>query len=403
MPVIFVHGVNTRQGPAYKAGVRLKTSFIQKYLTGARINGKTLGNSRDISFPYWGDLATSFAWNMASLPHADMQSLGGPVEPDFRLLLAIIRDALPNGLADEPLLALAKKNFSNAVELIGAMALDNTPDGAETEVADFVNAGQAYAIANASPAWLATTSTDQQFLANLRLAVGNFASQQQIAVQAQGLDDVINVLSGAAAKLKEAADSMIGAAADKVGRFASTALLSWTRDSLNAQLGRFFGDVFIYFDGRGDKNNPGAIPKPILAEFSGAATRAGGEPLIVVGHSLGGVISFDLFGHFCPDLEIDLFVSVGSQVGHFEEIKLFKTSDKNIRAPQKATTPSNIKHWINVFDPVDIFSYTVSHIFDRVDVDAPYDTETYVVRAHGAYFEQARFYERLRARIDEIG
>ena len=98
-----------------------------------------------------------------------------------------------------------------------------------------------------------------------------------------------------------------------------------------------------------------------------------------------------------------MFVSVGSQVSHFEEMKRFIASDTTIpSAAQKfAKTPDNIKHWINVFDEVDIFSYACEKVFDRVN-DFHYDTETYTIKAHGAYFEQDRFYERLRARIDQL-
>ena len=169
-------------------------------------------------------------------------------------------------------------------------------------------------------------------------------------------------------------------------------------------LGRFFGDVFVYLDGRGDKNSPGDIPKLILAEVGQAiADGPTDEPLIIIGHSLGGVISFDLFSHFRPDVTVDLFISVGSQVSHFEEIKRFKGSDTNIPSAQQrfAKTPDNIKHWINVFDEVDIFAYACEEVFDRV-ADFRYDTETYTIKAHGAYLEQDRFYNRLRVRIDEL-
>jgi hypothetical protein len=100
-------------------------------------------------------------------------------------------------------------------------------------------------------------------------------------------------------------------------------------------------------------------------------------------------------------MTVDLFVTVGSQVSHFEEMKRFKTSNPTVKAPQRASTPANIKRWINIFDKVDIFSYTCDRVFDRV-VDFEYDTQTYVIKAHGAYLEQDRFYARLRARMDAL-
>lgn len=397
MPVIFVHGVNNRKGPGYDAGVAVKTSFFRPCFQGLTINGKTCGSMTRVEFPYWGDLATSFAWDMASLPRGEMQALSTSSDADVRALLAHIRDALPGGMTNEPLVALARQNFPNAVEIVCSMALEHASAGMEAEVAAFVVAVQAYAAANPKPTWLAATSTDAQFLGNLNLALS-----AQPKVQAQGLGEVLNALGLAATKLKDAAQGMIGTAVDKAGDFASTKLLGWTRESLNAVLGRFFGDVFIYFNTRGDKDHPGPIPARVLAAFDAAAAGAGGEPLVIIGHSLGGVISFDLLSHYRPDLPIDLFVSVGSQVAHFEEMKLYRSSDPAVKAPQRARVPPNIKHWINVYDEVDIFSYAAKAVFDRVDIDARYDTQTYVIKAHGAYFEQARFYERLRARIGQL-
>lgn len=398
MPVVFVHGVNTRTGAGYEAGLKVKTAFLRKSLAGAKINGKSFANPINVTFPYWGDLATSFAWNMASLPQGDMQALSVAADADVRAFLAVIRDALPGGMAEEPLVAFAKRGFLPAVETIGEIALEHTPVGMEADVAAFVVAVQEYATTNRTPAWLATTTTDLQLLSNLRLAIAPTTQ-----VQAQGLDDILNFLSGTALKIKEAASGMIGTAVDKVGDFASTKLLGWTREPLNATLGRFFGDVFIYFDGRGHQAAPGPIPNRIMQSWEQALTGApADEPFVVIGHSLGGVITFDLLGHFWSGRPVDLFVSVGSQVAHFEEIKLYRTSDKLIQSPQKAPTPPNITRWINVYDEVDIFSYACKKIFDRVDIDARYDTGTYVIKAHGAYFEQARFYERLRARIDQL-
>lgn len=398
MPVIFVHGVNNRLGPSYDAGVKVKSAYLKTCLAGTTINGKSFGQVGESAFPYWGDLATTFAWNMASLPSGEMEALGTVAEADLRAILAVVRDALPEGVTKEPLLGLARRDFRQAVEVIATLALGQTPSGLEDEVAEFVIASQAYAATHPNPPWLANTTTDSQLLGNLNLAIS-----QEGGIQAQGLGDVINAVKTASVKLKDAALGLVGSAVNKAGDFASTKLLGWSRESLNANLGRFFGDVFLYFDGRGEKGTPGKIPQRILDGIDAAIAAApAGEPLVIMGHSLGGVISFDLLGHFRPDLQVDLFISVGSQVAHFEEIKLFKTSDPDVKAPAKAKTPANIRHWINIYDEVDIFSYACDRVFDRVDVDGRYDTRTYVIKAHGEYFNQARFYERLRARIDQL-
>lgn len=398
MPIVFVHGVNTRDGAAYRAGLEVKKAFFRKHLAGATIRGKTFTTVPDPVFPYWGDLATTFAWNMASLPHGEMQSLGGGGDAELRPYLAAVSDALAGEISSEPLLALANRDFTQSVELISSLAVDQATAGQEGEIAEFVVAAQAYAEENPAPPWLVNLTTDDQLLGNLNLAI-----TQQGNVQAQGISDVVNAIKTAAVKLKDAATGLIGTAADKAGDYASTKLLGWTRDSLNANLGRFFGDIFIYFNGRGDSATPGPIPVRVLDAYDQAMAGApANEPLVIVGHSLGGVISFDLISHFRPMLDVDLFVSVGSQVAHFEEMKLFRVSDKAVNPPLKAKTPGNIKHWINVYDEVDIFAYACSDVFDRVDLDVRYDTETYVIKSHSEYFQQDRFYRRLRSRIDEI-
>jgi pimeloyl-ACP methyl ester carboxylesterase len=204
-------------------------------------------------------------------------------------------------------------------------------------------------------------------------------------------------------QLKMATQAAARTVLDRTGNFASTEILGWSRQSLNANLGRFFGDIFVYMDERGTREAPGRIPTFLLSEWDKAIAATPGEPLIIMGHSLGGVISYDLLTHFRPELQVDLFVSVGSQVSHFEEMKRFRCSRPDIPGAGGPRVPKwpNIKHWINVYDVVDIFSYSCKSIFDAVD-DFYYDTKTYVIKSHGAYLKQARYYERLRDRINKL-
>jgi hypothetical protein len=403
MPVVFVHGVNVRKGPAYETGRLVTEKFLQRYLVGATVNGKTLTSVAPV-FPYWGDLGTTFAWNMQSLPAGEIDALGAPgVSQDLRPLVAQVDDALKTAGAaqDEPITALAKKELGLAVDVISQLIQADAKTGEAEKTASFIVAAQVYATANPHPPWLAAIATDAQLLNKLVQEVKVPQTVTTAGTEALGFDWILNPLTAAAAKLRGAVKSAAGTVLDRTGDFASTKLLGWSRESLNANLGRFFGDVFIYFNTRGDKAAPGKIPTLILEAIDHAVTNGPtGDPLVIVGHSLGGVILFDLLSHY-SDREVDLFVTVGSQVPHFEEIKLFHASDRSIPSGQQklAKTPTNIRRWINVFDVVDIFSYSAKRIFDRVD-DFGYDTKTYTVKAHGAYFDQDRFYERLRHRID---
>jgi hypothetical protein len=409
MAVIFVHGVNNRiEDPGYETRRLLTAQFLTRFLAGASINGKQLVNVKPV-FPYWGNQGAKFAWNMKSLPSGEMEALGPGVTTDLRPLVAAIRDALddPKGASDQPLLTLAKKSFPRAVDLVTELVLQTATAAQASDAAAFAVDAQVYASGfeppTPPPPWLKNVTTDEQFCNQLVIALKAQGAAPGGAQALGVLDKIGNVVSAGAAKLKQATKAVAEKVLDKTGDFASTKVLAWSRGSLNATLGRFFGDVFIYMDGRKDQANPGAIAKFLLDEWDKAIAATPGEPVVIIGHSLGGVISYDLLSYFRTGLVVDLFVSVGSQVSHFEEMKLFKASPANIPGAggNQVTKPANIKHWINVFDEVDIFSYSCKAVFKDVH-DYPYDTKTYVVKAHGAYFEQARFYERLRARIDGL-
>jgi hypothetical protein len=69
-----------------------------------------------------------------------------------------VHDALPGGVVDEPLLALANRDFYQAVEVICSMALEHPGAGLESSVANFAIATQDFAAANPEPPpWLANT------------------------------------------------------------------------------------------------------------------------------------------------------------------------------------------------------------------------------------------------------
>jgi len=406
MPVVFVHGVNTRKSePGYDARLAVVSKFIKAHLVGVTLGGKQLAAPTP-SFPYWGDLATSFAWNMASLPGGEIDALGTPgVSDELRPIIGVISDGLenPGHAKEQPLLTLAReRSLALAVDVVFDQLLRQTSAANADEAAEFVVAARRYAEAQPKPAWLRGLATDEQFLSILVAEV-----QKGVAIPAGvnalggGFGAILGPIAAAGAQIKKAVQAAAGTVLDRTGDFASTKLLGWQRKPLNATLGRFFGDIFIYLDGRGDKTRPGDIARRILSAFDDAKATAPGEPLIVIGHSLGGVITFDLLSHFRTDIVVDLFVTVGSQVSHFEEMKRFKSSDPAVGPPARAATPANVRHWINVFDEVDIFSYACEKVFERVH-DFHYDTQTYTIKAHGAYFDQDRFYSRLRARIDQL-
>ncbi len=131
-----------------------------------------------------------------------------------------------------------------------------------------------------------------------------------------------------------------------------------------------------------------------------ADAKASNEPLILMGHSLGGVILYDMLSSpqsagLPSDLKVDAFLTVGSQSGLFEEMGLFEFENPGT-APTSG--PECVKAWLNIFDPIDVFGFRTKGIFSRPN-DFAFDSVTGLLSAHTTYFKRPQFYARMRARL----
>src|SRR5260221_14113967 len=103
---------------------------------------------------------------------------------------------------------------------------------------------------------------------------------------------------------------------------------------------------------------------------------------------------YDILTEFWPALQVDCLITVGSQVGLFEEMKLYLASDPNVPPNYpggRVPLPPNLKRWLNVFDSNDVLSYRGMPVFDGVQ-DFHYDTGFSTLQAHGGYFLRPSFY-----------
>jgi len=215
-----------------------------------------------------------------------------------------------------------------------------------------------------------------------------------------GPGDILNWLKTGAIKFEQAATGVLRGLARGVSRPAIHAL----RPAKTLQLGYLFGDVCVYLQTRGDKNAPGPIVRRVIAALDRAITaKSAADPdLYIVAHSMGGNIVYDILTYYRPDVECAALVTVGSQVALFEEMKLFRTSDKTVpsAAQNKVPRPANIGRWINVYDDLDVLGFTTKAVFEGTR-NFSFDNDTLPIASHGTYFEYPRFHERLRARLTE--
>ncbi len=381
MPIVFVHGVNNRKGSDYEDNEVGRNAFIKAIVAPALgLDGKSVV----VRSPYWGGNGVAFAWDMAVLPEAKQgfESFAGDA---FKAVAeAQTAQIAANLNLDDTLVESARKDFPRTVEaLYASMLAGVTSEDAAAKIAASYAKAEKYAADDPHPAWLDDPAlTDADFAAELNDQLNKLPGE---SFGAGGLFD----------QLKEGASRLINA----LPKAGSDALIKLGRKKLNTAAGLFSGDAFVYLQSRGDRAAPGPIIKIVLDDLraAAAAKTATDNKLLVIAHSFGGEIMYDILTHFAPELEVDVLVTAGSQVGLFEEMKLFKESTAS-PPPGKVPMPKNVGRWMNVFDTNDILSYTAEPVFEGVE-DYHYDTGFAATQAHGGYFVQPSFYARLAERL----
>jgi hypothetical protein len=101
---------------------------------------------------------------------------------------------------------------------------------------------------------------------------------------------------------------------------------------------------------------------------------------------------------------VDLLLTIGSQVALFEELKLFTTSDPKVPSDtvRKVKELPGAKKWFNVYNRLDVLSFLAAPVFDAAE-DFEASTTAGVTDAHGAYFENMVFYQRVNVRLRAMG
>jgi hypothetical protein len=142
------------------------------------------------------------------------------------------------------------------------------------------------------------------------------------------------------------------------------------RGSLMNGVAATLGDIVAYHSNK--KAIQGRIWKAVNDDARGYGTEA--NPIGLIAHSLGGVISFDAMVAPASGtaLYVNSFVSFGSQAAFFEII--------DPRRPGWTYTnghpielPVTIKQWFNLWDVVDLLAFTAGTVFRFRDGSKPED------------------------------
>ncbi|MFJ3766362.1 hypothetical protein ACIPQJ_13100 [Streptomyces sp. NPDC090082] len=137
------------------------------------------------------------------------------------------------------------------------------------------------------------------------------------------------------------------------------------------------GDVMLYLS-RGER----------IREFIAACCRDAEPPIVLMGHSLGGIAALDLLAtRHLP--EVRALVTVGSQGPFLYELDALPS------LPYGTPLPDSVPPWTNFYDPRDLLSYVGERVFPGRVTDVSVPSGNAFPSAHGDYFGNPAFYQGL--------
>ena len=130
MPLVFIHGVNTRKSDAdYGRAVAARRTMFDQLV--AREVRKTCPRFQVAEDIYWGDLGVGFLWNLRSVPDIRKTETQGPEEDALKNadLLRIVSDEASDGKVEhlgppQPLVEAAKRDPAGLVRAMFAEDAD---------------------------------------------------------------------------------------------------------------------------------------------------------------------------------------------------------------------------------------------------------------------------------------
>lgn len=431
-----------RNERAYE-GIRV---FLEAYVAKA-VNPTNPEQVRMYS-AYWGPLGVNFAWEGLSRPRTALTGQG-PVDGAEAAASAVVLNRLvPEAAKPATTAARRPSALAGGAHEDEAATLDGISPARRRDI--FVNAFLAEDIAHrvdlegiglgtSAPYSLLDPDTAKMIVALDAAATG------------VGEDSIDAVLDSAERSLLKAAAQGAGgrhifgdlglriseaiSRTEDSGLFVASRLLEELRRPLNDMITLFIGDVFAYLANRvaadagveskghvedaatGRRSSPpGSIPREVLRVILRAVAERQDpdEPLVVLSHSMGGQIVYDLVSYFLPSLmsadankygtaRIDFWAAAASQVGLFEEMKMFLASQKEYSGSSSRVPmpdPHTLGVWWNVWDRNDYISYTADAIFDGV-LDEEFVSGRSLLAAHGGYLTRPSFFRKFAGKINE--
>jgi hypothetical protein len=404
MTIIYVHGVKVRS-PDH--GSALAKPFRRWLGPKLMLNGV----EAEYEPVYWGDLAARFRWELQSRPRTMLLGMGGA---ETFAGLGALREARQRSRLDEvpaaptaggPVLGRSSAPAPSTAPALSAIPRERRAD----LLADLYLAthpttpGKDPIVDDPSLAAIADAAEAVALQWDAICARGG-NEEARAAQLMKAVDDTLSgtgliAMGGFADWMTKAGETLRRAVvwpADATGT-----VFAELRPTLHEFIAYFTGDVFIYLNQRGSAGAPGEIPKRLLAALKTgwARKKQTGEKLVVITHSMGGQLFYDAVSRFAPadpelaDLRVDHWITCGSQVSFFAELRLL-LDQPEVPAGTKLSRPANVDAWTNFYDLNDLVGFIMQPVFDGV-TDKSYNTGYGLAFAHTGFLARPSFFRAM--------
>ncbi|MFE6256584.1 alpha/beta fold hydrolase [Agromyces sp. NPDC057865] len=170
-----------------------------------------------------------------------------------------------------------------------------------------------------------------------------------------------------------------------------TDIITRYRSGLSRVLADFLQYVVYYFRVDDETTVVDDIRRLVAQQIAGADQS---QPVVVVGHSLGGIMAIDVASGD-HDGRIDLVVTVGSQ----SPLLYVLGASPQFQGPDRRDP---IAPWLNLYNPRDPLSFLAAEAFawaKTPPVDVPVDDPRDLIASHTGYSTNPAVYEQIAARL----
>jgi hypothetical protein len=380
-PVLVIHGVANRSREKFEA-------LVEQL-------GRDLALDEVKLVPvFWGDLGAALEGLEETLPVADaaaVRAAGVVPAADAEMGLGLLAGEPETGIraqATEDRASIAGQAFEQQLGVSADLLVRAQAESVDLR-SDFESAWL-------QTEWLQSIGNESLVREIAAAAADALAGDDGPAVastRALAIPSPRELVGRVVAAFDRAIGSVIGSVGGEVNSF--------IRSELAPHLGAFIGDIFVYQAHRAEIHD--RVREVLDREAPGHGDKD--QPIPVLAHSLGGVISFDMAVAGDPPLSISRFVTFGSQSPFFHILDPRGGGLQPFTPGHPSPLPGTIGQWANLWEPLDPLAFIAAKVFTLADGKLPRDIAvrhlaSYKLWTHSSYWHSAELVSAVR---EELG